>query len=108
MRIATFASARLVPRCAVQIFALYINGNMTRYETITNLGDNFIKLMGKSLIPVHILDWKVYYEDYLKQADLLFKEYGKTKKTRAAGITAATFNISDRSMFSIIAFMEGC
>ena len=79
---------------------------MTRYETINSLGDNFIKLMGKSLIPVHILDWKVYYEAYLKQADLLIKEYGKPKKTRAAGITAAMYNISDRSMFSIIAFME--
>jgi len=63
--------------------------------------------MGKGLVPVHILDWKVYYEAYLKHSDILLKEFGKTKKTKAAGITAATFNISDRSMFSIIAFMEG-
>ena len=106
--IATFANAPLAQKCAVQIFAQYINGSMTRYETITSLGDNFIKLMGKSLIPVHILDWKVYYEAYLKQAQLLCKEHGKPKKTKAAGITAAMYNISDRSMFSIIAFMEGC
>jgi len=80
---------------------------MTRYETINSLDDNFIKLMGKGLIPVHILDWKVYYEAYLKQAELLFKEHGKPKKTKATGITAAMYNISDRTLFSVIAFMEG-
>lgn len=80
---------------------------MTRYETIKSLGDTFIKLMGKGLVPVHILDWKVYYEAYLKQADVLLKEHGKPKKTKAAGITAATYNISDRTIFNVIAFMEG-
>ena len=80
---------------------------MTRYETINNLGDNFVKLMGKSLIPVHVLDWKVYYEAYLKQSDLICREFGKPKKTRAAGITAAMYNISDRTMYNVIAFMEG-
>jgi len=39
---------------------------MTRYETITALGDTFVKLMGKSFIPVHILEYKLYYEAYLK------------------------------------------
>ena len=81
---------------------------MTRYETILNLGDNFIKLMGKSLIPVHVLDWKVYYEAYLKQAEITAKEYGKPKKTLAAALTAETYSISERSMFNVIAFMEGC
>jgi hypothetical protein len=104
---AAFASARLAPKCAVQIFALYKNGNMTRYETINSLGDNFVKLMSKSLIPVHVLDWKVYYEAYLKQSDLLLKEFGKSKKTKAAGITAAMYNISDRTIYNVIAFMEG-
>jgi len=80
---------------------------MTRYETINNLGDNFIKIMSKGLMPVHLLDWKVYYEAYLEQANLMLKEYGKPKKTKAAEITAAMYNISDRTVFSIIAFMEG-
>jgi len=80
---------------------------MTRYETIVSLGDNFVKLMGKSLIPVHLLDYKVYYEGYLKQAEAIFKQYGKPKKTLAAALTAETFGISERSMFTIIAFMEG-
>ena len=72
---------------------------MTRYETITNLGDNFIKLMGKSLIPIHILDWKVYYEAYLKESESL-------KKTQAASNVAESYKISERTMFNIIAFME--
>lgn len=80
---------------------------MTRYETITSLGDTFIKLMGKGFIPTHILDWKVYYEAYLKEMEALQKQYGKPKKTRAAGNVADDFKISERSMFSIIAFMEG-
>ncbi|KGO91747.1 hypothetical protein [Flavobacterium subsaxonicum] len=80
---------------------------MTRYETIQSLGDNFIKLMGKNLIPLHILDWKVYYEAYLKEADALAQHRGKRNKTRAAGNVADTYKISERSMFSIIAFMEG-
>jgi poly-beta-hydroxyalkanoate depolymerase len=80
---------------------------MTRYETIVNLGDNFIKLMGKSLIPVHVLDWKVYYEAYLKQAEAVTRQYGKPKKTLAAALTAETYSISERSMFNVIAFMEG-
>lgn len=80
---------------------------MTRYETITSLGDDFMKLLGKNLIPVHILDWKVYYEAYLKELDSLQMKYGKLKKTRAAGIVADNFKISERSIFTIIAFMEG-
>ena len=71
---------------------------MTRYETITSLGDDFMKLMGKNLIPVHILDWKVYYEAYVKELIILQSKYGKLKKTRAAGIVADNFKISERSM----------
>jgi hypothetical protein len=81
---------------------------MTRYETIQSLGDDFIKLMGKGLVPVHILDWKVYYEAYLKEADALALYRGRRNKTRAAGNVADTYNISERSMFNVIAFMEGC
>lgn len=80
---------------------------MTRYETILSLGDDFIKLMGKNIIPVHILDWKVYYEAYLKEKDVLEKTYGKNKKTRAATVVADTFKISERNIFKIIAYMEG-
>jgi hypothetical protein len=80
---------------------------MTRYETIINLGDDFIKLMGKSLIPVHVLDWKVYYEAYLKETELQRQRTGKTRKTLAACMVAETYSISERNVFNIIAFMEG-
>lgn len=80
---------------------------MTRYETITSLGENFIKLMAKGLVPTHLLDWKVYYEAYLTEMEALHKQFGKPRKTRAAGNVADDYKISERSMFSIIAFMEG-
>lgn len=80
---------------------------MTRYESITALGDNFVKLIAKGLIPTHILDWKVYYEAFLKQMEALQKQYGKPKKTQAAGVVADDYGISERCMFSIISFMEG-
>lgn len=64
--------------------------------------------MAKGLVPTHILDWKAYYEAYLKEMQVLHNQYGKPKKTRAAGNVADDYKISERSMFSIIAFMEGC
>ena len=79
---------------------------MTRYETITSLGDDFMKLLGKNLIPVHILDWKVYYEAYVKEKEFLEKKYGKNKKTRAVGNVCDTYKISERNLFYIISFMD--
>jgi hypothetical protein len=80
---------------------------MTRYESIINLGDNFVKLISRSLIPVHLLDWKVYYEAYLKESDLQKQRHGKVRKTHVACTIADDYKISERSMFTIIAFMEG-
>ena len=80
---------------------------MTRYETITSLGDDFMKLMGKNLIPVHILDWKVYYEAYVKELEALSNRYNSRQKTIAARIVADEYRISQRTIFNVIAFMEG-
>ena len=80
---------------------------MNRYETITSLGENFMKLMGKNLIPIHILDWKVYYEAYLKEMEYQQKNFKKPRKTHAAGCVAEQYKITERTMFNIIAFMEG-
>lgn len=80
---------------------------MTRYETILNLGDDFIKLMGKNIIPVHILDWKVYYEAYLKEMDYHNKHFKKAGKTLVAQQVAENYNITERTVFNVIAFMEG-
>ena len=79
---------------------------MTRYQILTNLGDDLIKLMAKNIIPVHILDWKVYYEAYLREMEATGKS-GRTKKTRAAGIVAENYKLSERNVFKIIAYMEG-
>lgn len=80
---------------------------MTRYETILSLGDDFMKLMGKSIIPLHILDWKVYYEAYLREAEALNNRYNRKQKTIAARIVADEYKITPRTMFNVIAFMEG-
>lgn len=81
---------------------------MTRYQTITALGESFLTLMGKGLIPVHLLDWKVYYEAYIKESENLHNRYTGRQKTMAAAIVADEYQISTRTLFNIIAFMEGC
>ena len=80
---------------------------MNRYETIISLGEDFIKLMGKNLIPVHVLDWKVYYEAYLKETEYHKKHFKKVRKTHMAQLVAESYNITERTMFNVIAFMEG-
>ena len=80
---------------------------MTRYETIMNLGDNFVKLMARNIIPVHILDWKVYYEAYVKELDALSSRYNSRQKTIAARIVADEYKITPRTMFKVISFMDG-
>jgi len=79
---------------------------MTRYETIVSLGDNFVKLMGKNLIPIHILDWKVYYEVYLKELAANGTTIRPRDKSLAANVVADEYDISKRTMYNIIAFME--
>ncbi|MFL9845460.1 hypothetical protein [Flavobacterium rhizosphaerae] len=80
---------------------------MNRYETILSLGEDFMKLMAKSLIPVHILDWKVYYEAYIKEMEYQNKHFKKPRKSEATATVAAHYNISERTVYNIIAFMEG-
>ena len=79
---------------------------MTRYETITALGDDFVKLISKGLVPVHLLDWKVYYEAYLRESEKQRLKHGKVRKTHVACTIADDFKISERSIFTVIAFME--
>ena len=80
---------------------------MTRYETLISLGEKFVKLVGKNLIPVHILDWKVYYEAYLTATEYHKKHFKKVRKTHMAQLVAENYNITERTMFNVIAFMEG-
>lgn len=72
---------------------------MTTYEKILNLGDEFLKLINIGLVPVTVLDWKVYYEAYKL-------ELQRASKTEAACTVAVHYDISRRQMFRIISFME--
>lgn len=79
---------------------------MTRYQTITSLGDNLLKLVNKRLIPIHILDWKVYYEAYLAEKESSAKSRIKTNKTQIIYNLAGHFDITERTLYNVIAFME--
>lgn len=79
---------------------------MTRYDYIISLGDNTLKLIAKSLVPLHILDWKVYYEAYLNELDLQKKNTGKVKKEDAVLNVTATYDIGRRQLYNIIKFWE--
>lgn len=72
---------------------------MTRYEKIKSLGDEFFKLIKAGLIPVHLLDWKVYYEAYIQHCE-------KEKPNEAACMVAAHYDISKRTTFRIIKYMK--
>lgn len=78
---------------------------MTRYQTILSLGNAFTVLIGKGIIPVHLLDWKVYYEAYLAQKELEEKKATR-KKTEAVETVAVHYDISRRHLFQIIKYME--
>jgi hypothetical protein len=62
--------------------------------------------MGKGLIPVHLLDWKVYYEAYVKEYENQRRSFKRVTKTNVAATVAQHYNLSERMLFKIIAFME--
>lgn len=80
---------------------------MTRYETLINLQESFMQLVAKNIIPVHVLDWKVYYEAYLKETEYHKKYFKKVRKTHMIQQVAENYNITERTMFNVVAFMEG-
>ncbi|KGO88092.1 hypothetical protein Q765_03290 [Flavobacterium rivuli WB 3.3-2 = DSM 21788] len=72
---------------------------MTRYEKITSLNDEFLSLIQVGFIPLHLLDWKVYYEAYLQ-------EIKKSKTSEAINMIAANYDVSRRQVQRIVAYME--
>lgn len=80
---------------------------MTRYETLLSLGDNFMKLVQQKLIPVHVPAWKVYYEAYLDEKKASGSSRVRVSKTEIASNIAGRFNITERTLYNVIAFMEG-
>ncbi|WP_294823638.1 hypothetical protein [uncultured Flavobacterium sp.] len=80
---------------------------MTRYEAITGMGGDFTKLISLGLIPIHIADWKVYYEAYRNELDSAMQQGRKREKCIVADIVADQYDITRRTVYNIIAFMEG-
>ena len=79
---------------------------MTTYQTILNLGDNLLLLMNKSIIPITVLDYKVYYEAYLQQVEIQSGKDKKIKKIDIVSTVAENFKVSERLIYKVIAFME--
>ena len=80
---------------------------MTRYDTILSLGDEFMHLVRQKLIPVHVPHWKVYYEAWLKEKEMSLNSANRISKTQAASNVAGHFDITERTLYNVIAFMEG-
>jgi len=73
---------------------------MNRYDRIISLGDEFLKLIKEGFISITVLDWKVYYEYYLEEVKR------GNKKDHAALNTAVKYDISKRTVYSAIKWME--
>ena len=72
---------------------------MNRYEIICKLDKDFLILINKGLIPVHLLAWKTIYETYLK-------EIKNNKKTVTYLYLADYYNLSEVHIQRIISFMK--
>jgi len=79
---------------------------MNRYETIVNNEKTILSLICKNIVPVHILDWKVYYEAYLQDLNNQKKNCSKVKVMEAMKTVAANYDVSNRHMQRIVAYME--
>ncbi|MGQ2984011.1 hypothetical protein [Flavobacterium sp.] len=79
---------------------------MTRYETIRGMGDRLTALVSLGVIPIHIAYWKIYYEEYVKELDAGIKS-GRAEKSMIADVVADKYGITRRTVYNIIAFMEG-
>ena len=79
---------------------------MTRYEIINKMADDFTKLITLGIIPINIAYWKVYYEEYVKELEDSLKK-GRAEKSIIADVIADKYCITRRTVYNIIAFMEG-
>ena len=70
-----------------------------RYDIIQKMDRKFLLLIQAGLIPTTLLDYKTLYEEYMQQ----LKENSKTVSVKNV---SAKNDISMRTIFRIIAFME--
>ena len=71
---------------------------MSRYEMICKLDKDFILLINKGLLPVHLLAWKTIYEAYKYHIQ-------ENKKMVTYLFLADFFNLSETQIRNIIKFM---
>lgn len=65
----------------------------------------FLSLLSKGVIPLSVLDKKVYYEFYKLQCQELESESRKGWKMDAITITAEEFNVSENTIYRAIKTM---
>ncbi len=73
----------------------------SRYETISSMGDEFIKFIRIGLIPIHLTTYKVVYEEYKKQLQIHSDEPFKAVKN-----TAIDYDLQIRQVYRIIEYMS--
>ncbi len=74
---------------------------MTAYSAIKKLENdiNFLILLRRGVIPLSILDKKVYYEFYIN-------ELKTVNKTQAIANTAEEYKVSERTIIRAVDFMN--
>lgn len=72
----------------------------SRYETIVNLGDEFLTLVRVGIIPIHLTTYKVVYEAYKKQLA------EQIEKPQAVKKIAVEYDLQLRQVYRIIKYME--
>lgn len=73
---------------------------VNNYEFIKNLDkETYLSLIKRGFIPIHIMDWLLIYEHFLK-------EKKNHKKSVAITFCQDEFNVSERQIYKIIEKME--
>jgi len=75
---------------------------MNRHDLIKLVENDmtFVLMLKKGMIPLTILDRKCYYERFIE-------ELKTNKKTQAITNASEEFNVSERTIYNAIEFMEG-
>ena len=76
-------------------------GKMTIYEILNVFENdlNFLNLLRKGVIPLSVLDKKVYYEYYIN-------ERKTTNKSQSITNTSEEYKVSERTIIRAINFMD--
>lgn len=70
----------------------------TRYEVLNNIDLNKLTCLG--ILPVHLLDWKFYYEKYLEERE-------NHCTTVAVQYICDEYGIGESTVYKIVKYMGG-